>query len=133
MTTTERALQEFNELIGQLKTKGFKVYTRKPKIYDVEPIRYGYIVREDGKFCYFQNNPVTGLDFSSCCIPSHEHGSGRIIEKTLNPPAKWDSDNTISKEFIDFAIDLNHGKKWPNFASFCDSEIRRFNFEYIER
>lgn len=131
MATAQYVIDEFNELVEQLKSKGYKIYTRKSEPND--PKTYGYIVREDKKFCYFQVACIEGISFLSVCIPSYKTGTGRLITIDLNPPAKLDDNGTIIKAFVDFAIDLNFGTKWPSFDAFRENELMKWKSELIER
>lgn len=106
----------FNDCVAKFKELGYDVYSPYSKL---SGFYYAYVT--DGiHILYFQIGQWGEFEWSTCCIPSRETGTGIRIS------FKFDG-----KESVERAFDIQHGKPYRNFEHFKKYEERFTKLEKL--
>lgn len=122
--------KEFMEVVEQLKSIGYKVYTGA-KALDND-YYYGYVLNEaTGKFCYMQIDFLDGLHLSAECVPSKDTGSGFCPSEKDLGIFKYTSEGRINKDYVEAVMNYKYGTPWKSFDAFLQYESK-FKTSFVE-
>lgn len=122
--------KEFMEVVEQLKSMGYKVYTGA-KAFDVD-YYYGYVLNEaTGKFCYVQIDFLDGLYLSTKCVPTKDTGSGFCPSEKDLGISKYTSEGDINKDYVEAVMNYKYGTPWKSFDAFLQYESK-FKTSFVE-
>lgn len=93
----------FNYYIAKFKELGYDVYSPCSKL----PGFYYAYVTDGIHILYFQIGCWGEFEWSTCCMPSRETGTGVRIDFEFD-----------GKESVERAFDIQHGKPYRDFAHF---------------
>lgn len=106
----------FNDYVAKFKELGYDVYSPCNKS---PGFHYAYVT--DGiHIIYFQISYWGGLEWSTCCVPNKETGTGTRINFEFD-----------GKESVERAFEIEFGKPYSNFEHFAKYQERFHKLEKL--